>query len=81
MKSSFRHRLDRVERRNVMPQKYAPWITDGSSEEKETGFGNYFLRRRYVRGEVDCEMRCFGHRRRLMSTYDRIEKKIKVADF
>jgi hypothetical protein len=45
MKSSFRHRLDRVERRKRVAAESHPWITDGSSEEEGAWFGNYFLRR------------------------------------
>jgi hypothetical protein len=45
MKSSFRHRLDRAERRKRVAAKARIWITDGSSEEEGEWRGNYFIRR------------------------------------
>jgi hypothetical protein len=45
MKSSLRHRLDRVDRRKRDAAKVRPWITDGSSEEDGEWRGNYFIRR------------------------------------
>jgi hypothetical protein len=45
MKSSLRHKLDRIERRKRVAAKVRPWITDGSSEEEGDWRGNYFIRR------------------------------------